>query len=176
MPSSHWGLLAVNHEYTEEPMMFPSYNAAAPTRNEVDIGLAAHGASIVEVWFNFARGWEYNTMSPFNRRITGDTEAQLTGPAAGHEWLKTTAEPTGTVVRGMLNNCAGGKTPWGTLLTAEENFNQYFGNMNALPSSDSRRAIHARYGLTGTASSRRWELYHDRHRAKWPSRRLFRRR
>jgi secreted PhoX family phosphatase len=33
---------------------------------------------------------------------------QISGPAAGSDKLKTSYDPTGTKVRGMLNNCAGG--------------------------------------------------------------------
>ena len=159
---SNWGLLAVNHEYTDEVMMFASYNAAAPTRNEVDVALAAHGVSIVEVWSSVRSGWQYSINSPFNRRITGETEMDITGPAAGHEWMKTGYDPAGTKVRGTLNNCAGGKTPWGTFLTAEENFNQYFANNDSLAATDARKAIHTRYGIGNGASARRWEQYHDR--------------
>jgi secreted PhoX family phosphatase len=158
--NSVWGLLVVNHEYTDEVMMFPSYNAAAPTRNEVDVALAAHGVSVVEV-LRTGHGWTAR-LNGFNRRITGETEIEITGPAAGHEWMKTTYDPAGTRVRGTLNNCAAGKTPWGTVLTAEENFNQYFANNASLPSTDSRKAIHTRYGLGNGASGRKWELYHDR--------------
>lgn len=155
------GLLAVNHEYTNPELMFIGYSAANVTLQQVDVEIAAHGLSIVEVK-RINNEWKYNRNSFFNRRITGETEMLITGPAAGHEWLKVSYDPTGTRVRGTLNNCAGGKTPWGTVLTCEENFNQYFANRNLLPDSDRRKAVHARYGLPAGASERRWEQYHTR--------------
>src|SRR5262249_14794222 len=51
--NSEHGLLWVNHEYTESHMMFPGLNpemaAAAATRETVDIELAAHGGSLIEI-------------------------------------------------------------------------------------------------------------------------------
>jgi uncharacterized protein len=160
--SSKAGLLGVNHEFTDGLMMFPTYNASSPTRNEVDVEIAAHGVSIVEIEEIHLEGWSYKPNSQFNRRLTGETEILITGPAVGHPWLPTSYDSTGTLVRGTLNNCAGGKTPWGTMLTGEENFNQYFANRSGLPSTDPRNSIHARYGIANGASARRWELYHDR--------------
>jgi secreted PhoX family phosphatase len=86
----------------------------------------------------------------------------LVGPAAGDEWLKTSADSTGRQVVGTLNNCGGGWTPWGTILTAEENFNQYFANAGLLSADDPRQTIHARYGLPNGVSERLWELHLDR--------------
>lgn len=157
---SNRGLLAVNHEYTNPELMFRNYQAGNPTRAQVDIEIAAHGLSIIEI-ARQPRAWEMVAGSRFNRRYTGETPMELTGPAAGDESLRTSQDPTGRRVRGTLNNCSGGNTPWGTVLTAEENFNQYFGNVNAMPDGP-LKASHQRYGLTPGLSARRWEQFHDR--------------
>ena len=156
------GLVWTNHEYTDGLMMFPDYDPAAPTQAQVDIELAAHGASIVLARRNGGGEWTYDSSSTYNRRLTGTTPVRISGPAAGDDWLKTTADPTGTQVTGMLNNCGGGWTPWGTILTAEENFNQYFANADLLPAEDPRKKVHARYGLPTAASERLWESFYDR--------------
>jgi uncharacterized protein len=155
------GVLAVNHEYTDPELMFADYDAKAPTRNQVDVQIAAHGLALVEI--ELARGkWRVVRNSRYNRRITADSWIAIHGPATGHELLRASDDPRGKRVRGTLNNCGGGVTPWGTLLTAEENFNQYFANRNSLADSDPRKAVHARYGLPADNSERRWENFHPR--------------
>lgn len=162
------GLLWVNHEYTNPEMMFPNYDAAKTTKAIVDIELAAHGGTVVKIDRTRRNAtdrtpvWKPNVRSSYNRRITAETPMEITGPAAGHELLKTKADPTGKSVNGMLNNCGGGVTPWRTIVTAEENFNQYFGNLGQIPATDPRRAMHARYGMPSGASERRWENFYDR--------------
>lgn len=182
--SSDHGLLVVNNEYTNPELMFPGYltrnpefdalenpdNAPPeipefltnPTQEIVDIELAAHGLSIVEVRRDDAGQWAVVLDSPYNRRITGTTPIDVTGPAAGINLMQTSEDPSGTRVLGTLNNCAGGMTPWGTALTGEENFHQYFGNLAELPADDPIRALHERYGLLEGSSERRWEAFHPR--------------
>ncbi len=160
--ASNRGLLAVNHEYTNEELMFAGYDPKNPTRNQVDVSIAAHGLSVVEIVRAPDGTWSYARGSQYNRRLTGETPMTITGPAAGHPWLMTSEDPTGTTVRGTLNNCAGGKTPWGTVLTAEENFHQYFGNLDGFDKADPRYAAHRRYGMPAAASERLWETFHAR--------------
>lgn len=130
--TSEQALLVVNHEYTNEELMFPGIGVqdgdakfAAMTEDLIKIEMMAHGGSVVEI--RKADGkWQAVRDSKYNRRITAETEMEITGPAAGAETMKTKADPSGRKVLGMVNNCAGGTTPWGTWLSAEENFNGYF--------------------------------------------------
>ncbi|MBP2310796.1 PhoX family protein [Azospirillum soli] len=157
-------LLCVNHEYTDEEVMFPGVGVeqqkgkfARMTRDLVDIEIAAHGGSVVEI--RKVRGkWVYDPNSKYNRRITGETECAITGPAAGHALMKTGYDPTGTRVRGMLNNCAGGMTPWGTWLSAEENFNGYF--WGKVEDTNPNAKALKRYGFPGEWYN--WGQHHDR--------------
>lgn len=154
-------LLVVNHEYTTEPFMFAGYDAENPTEEQVRIGWANHGLSVVQVKGEPGTGRLTPEFGQYNRRITGLTEFAVTGPAAGSDLLKTTADPTGTRVLGTLNNCSGGLTPWGTVLSGEENFNQYFANAEQVTDPVVAGRL-ARYGIEGGASERKWERFDPR--------------
>jgi uncharacterized protein len=160
--NSENGLLFVNHEYTNPHVMFPGFaddKAAAEgtTADSTAIELEAHGGSVVEIKKE-GGVWKAVDGSRYNRRITLTTEMALSGPAAGNDRLKTSADPTGTKVLGMINNCGGGWTPWGTVLTAEENFHQYFGGD---PADTPEAGNYKRYGMKG-APSYPWGKFVDR--------------
>jgi uncharacterized protein len=144
------GLLCVNHEYTSTALMLPGVAAGYPgsmTRELCLTEMAAHGGTIVEI-MDTGEGWKPVVGSRFNRRITAHrTPMDLTGPAAGSPRLVTREDPTGRRVAGTMNNCAGGITPWGTYLMAEENFNGYF--RGELPAGHREAENHPRYGVPG---------------------------
>jgi hypothetical protein len=118
----------------------------------------AHGISVVEIQREGNSGrWRPTPPGHHNRRITAMTPMELTGPVAGSEYARTTADPDGRTVLGTLNNCAGGMTPWGTTLHGEENFNQYFGNSVPI-TEDPREPRLGRYGVSAEdAPGRAWE-------------------
>ena len=130
------GLLVVNHEYDDPGLVCAtlSYGTDAMTAERVNVQLAAHGVSVVELREKHGQ-IAVERGSRFNRRITGKTPMAVSGPAAGHPMLKTSADPLGSRVLGTLNNCAMGVTPWGTYLTCEENFNGYFGASTSAPAA-----------------------------------------
>jgi hypothetical protein len=143
-------LLCVNHEYTSTNLMLPDVAATYPdsiTKDHCETELAAHGGTIVEIE-NVSGRWQPVIGSKYNRRITADTTPmEVTGPAAGNPRLQTTEDPTGRLVAGTMNNCAGGITPWGTYLMSEENINGCF--LGELPADHPEAANHARYGIPG---------------------------
>ncbi len=144
------GLLCVNHEYVSSLLMQPGIAASYPdsmTAERCLTEMAAHGGSVVEITQN-NDGWAPVVESAFNRRITAHrTPMTLTGPAAGSDRLKTSADPEGRTVAGTMNNCAGGITPWGTWLMAEENVNGNF--LGKLPEGHSETENHKRMGVPG---------------------------
>jgi secreted PhoX family phosphatase len=147
--NSEHGLLVVNHEYTDTQLMFAGIGAGREgrlrtTAEQTKVELLAHGLSVVEIRKDGGR-WATVPNSRYNRRITGETEMRISGPAAGHELMKVSYDGTGTRVRGTLNNCAGGNTPWGTVITSEENFNQYFSG--AAARSGAQAESYRRYGI-----------------------------
>jgi secreted PhoX family phosphatase len=124
--SSDRGLLVVNHEYTVPGLMFPGLGSAEISKEQTKVELAAHGLSVVEIERDGFGEWK-TILGPRNRRISArSTKIAVSGPAAGHPRLKTRADASGKRVIGTLANCSGGVTPWGTVLTAEENFDEYF--------------------------------------------------
>ena len=139
-------VIAVNHEYVNPEINLP-HTADGMPQSADDVKILQHmqGVTVMEV-SEGENGWHIVVDSPFNRRIHHNTPMKLSGPAAGSDLVKTDADPSGTESLGTFNNCGAGKTPWGTYLTCEENFNGYFGSTNAefkLPDDYKRYGISA---------------------------------
>ena len=141
------GLLVMNHEYTDDGLLHK--DGMKPwTAEKVKKAQAAHGIAVIEIEQKNGH-WHLVRPSRYARRITANTPFALGGPAAGHAMMKTAADPAGRTVLGTFNNCASGLTPWGTYLSGEENFHNYF------IASTSPDAHQKRWGLS--AKSRfRW--------------------
>lgn len=167
------GVLCVNNEYTDDALMFPGHpgftgissGASRAYVKEhpqvVSVAKAAQGVSVIEV--RRVRGrWQFVKDSPLNRRITADTPMDVGGPARGSALMRTKADPEGVRVFGTMANCAGGETPWGTYLTAEENIQDYFANLGQLKArSDVDPFIveaHRRFRMWKAQSLYNWDI------------------
>ncbi|GGL60831.1 PhoX family protein [Wenxinia marina] len=154
-------VIAVNHEYVNETINLPNAPAESGSvvNSEEDATklMMLQGVTVMEVR-DGATGWEVVVDSPYNRRITHQTPMTLSGPAAGTPLMQTVADPSGTEVKGTLNNCGAGRTLWGTYLTCEENFNGYFGSTD--PEVEITEGW-ARYGI-GAESRYAYEQYDSR--------------
>jgi uncharacterized protein len=137
------GVLCVNNEYTDDALMFPGHpgfrgisdgSSRAYVKKHPQVAAvakAAQGVSVIEVRRQRGR-WKFVRNSRYNRRITADTPIEIGGPARGSSLLRTKDDPAGVRAFGTMANCAGGETPWGTYLTAEENIQDYFANLDQL--------------------------------------------
>lgn len=151
--NSNEGLLVFNHEYIDPNLMHPNGPTGAPRpADEVRKEIAAHGVSVAHVKKDNKGQFQLVQGSPLNRRITGATPMDIAGPCRGDSKLVTKYSPDATRTRGTLNNCGNGYTPWGTYLTAEENWAGYFMNSDA-----SQPREHRRYGVGTRMGRYGWE-------------------
>ena len=110
-------LMWVNHEYANT--LFVS--GFERTKENVDKERRSVGGSIIEI-NKVNNKWAINRESAYNKGIRGDTEI----PFANNIKVLNSKTATGTI-----SNCAGGKTPWGTFLTCEENYHMNYGERNS---------------------------------------------
>ena len=161
------GLLGVNHEATTDEKLssfFIHANGGAATLPrpvvEVNKEIAIHGISVVEVKKTGGK-WAYVQNSPFNFRLTPLSDIEISGPVRGSALMVTKYSPDGTRTRGTLNNCGTGKTPWGSLMTSEENWAGYFfrnSTDDAARNNDKSVTALKKYGRNqGAASRHGWE-------------------
>jgi len=109
-------IFAVNNEYVNRSIIFGNRESGLPeTDDDVKKGMMGHGVTICEIAETDGE-WSIVRGSEYNRKITPDVEFEITGPAAGHDLMKTAADPSGSKSLGTWNNCGNGETPWGTYL------------------------------------------------------------
>lgn len=156
--SSEEGLLVMNHEYVDVPVLHangPSLNDGQRPADEVRKEIAGHGISVAHIRKDENGVWDIVHGSPYNRRVTAGTPMDIAGPVRGTDLVVTRYSTDGTRTRGTINNCAHGVTPWNTYLTCEENWAGYFVNKGELNKEQ------LRYGVRTNNGRYSWELADD---------------
>ena len=112
------GILWVNHE-SVTPEFLHSKTTAQLTHSKEEILKEQKmvGGSLLHL--KKQKGiWELQKDSPYNRRLDGTTPIPF---SHGYK-IQGSSQAIGT-----LANCAGGQTPWKTILTSEENYDAFYG-------------------------------------------------
>ena len=141
------GLLWVNHE-NMEPLFVHGFSpgkTTAPTapskktKKHVDQEQKEVGGSIIYIKKNQNTGkWSYVKNHRLNRRLDAKTKIPLVSPRP--------IEGSRVAV-GTFANCAGGMTPWKTVLTCEENYEDFYGDYTKdHPSGIRRKTAASFYG------------------------------
>lgn len=127
------GVLWVNHELVN-PLFVSGWTGdkTKRTREQIAIEERAVGGSLVRVRKSKRGKWEVVKNDPLNRRLDARTEIPLIAPR----------EIEGAKVAvGTFANCAGGVTPWKTLLTCEENYHLFYGEAEYSGTKGAKRTL-----------------------------------
>ena len=110
-------IMWVNHEYIHP--LFVSGMERSKENIEKEMPLV--GGSLIRVK-KVSGKWKMIANDPYNKGVRGDTMI----PFANDITIKGK-----NLAQGTLGNCAGGKTPWDTFLTCEENYHLFYGERMA---------------------------------------------
>lgn len=139
------GILWVNHEAIN-PLFVSGYDYADDnqmrTQEQVDKEMYNVGGSIVRIRQVNGK-WQVVENDPRNRRITGQTPIKFNwdSPVAG-----------ANMAIGTLGNCSGGITPWNTFLTCEENYDNFYGEIEYSDANVATKTESTEYG---------WDKFYD---------------
>ncbi|WP_239451450.1 PhoX family protein [Elioraea rosea] len=105
-------VLVVAHPRANPAMMFPAL------RSLPEVEAASVGASVINLVWQADR-WVIADGGFQARRLTATTLCRVGGPLAGDVRKRTTEDPSGAAVRGIIAPECGSTTPWGSTLLGE---------------------------------------------------------
>ena len=111
-------LLWVNHEYFDQLLVSGILRGSETSKKIVDKERLEIGGSIVKIKKGEDGLWAFEKNEEVNKRMDGFSAIPFANgvKVAGNN-----------VAIGTFANCSGGVTPWGTVLTCEENYDMYYG-------------------------------------------------
>ncbi|HEX2619556.1 MAG TPA: alkaline phosphatase PhoX, partial [Phototrophicaceae bacterium] len=117
------GILVVNNEYYNSMFVSGFTGADGEKRTAEQVAQEKAAIGICSVHLKKVDGkWTVVTDSEVAHRFDATDKILLSGPVAGADAVNGATEVVGT-----LANCSGGKTPWLTGLSCEENYQDYYG-------------------------------------------------
>ncbi len=132
-------ILWVNHEYVDSRFVSGWDDGVERTLEQVHEEMNNVGGSFIKIKKK-GKHWKFDNQDTLNKRISGHTKIPFNwdSPIAGRDFGM-----------GTLGNCSGGLTPWGNILTCEENYNGFYGETD-----------HSTGVPVHEASSLKWEEYY----------------
>ena len=130
------GMLWVNHEYLHSLFVsgFVGSDVKNKTKEQVDKEMYSVGGSLIRIQKDSKGQWKPVINDVRNRRLTAKTEISF-------DWAEPIMGTTSAI--GTFANCSGGVTPWGTILTCEENYDMFYGETDH--STDTPKRVYSRY-------------------------------
>lgn len=154
-------ILAINHEYNNYEYLFAPESEEHYLKpwslEKIRKAQASIGVSIIEI--NKDNNWSINLNSKYNTKYHVNSPMKFSGLARGNINLSNFYDKNGNKSLGTIANCSKGKTPWGTYLTCEENFDGYFTTdyENFIPND-----LQKRYGISKKGFSTNWHKFDER--------------